>query len=51
VNEIVAQSNVLALNASVEEARAGEVRNLAEQSWQATAQMRAILSDIQKARQ
>jgi methyl-accepting chemotaxis protein len=60
VNDIAAQSNILALNASVEAARAGEygkgfavvaveVRNLAEQSQQATAQVRAILSDIQKA--
>ncbi len=58
VNDISAQSNILALNASVEAARAGEhgkgfavvaveVRNLAEQSRQATAQVRAILSDIQ----
>jgi methyl-accepting chemotaxis protein len=58
VNDIAAQSNMLALNASVEAARAGEhgkgfavvaaeVRNLAEQSKQATAQVRAILSDIQ----
>jgi methyl-accepting chemotaxis protein len=60
VNDIAAQSNMLALNASVEAARAGEygkgfavvaveVRNLAEQSRQATAQVKAILSDIQKA--
>jgi methyl-accepting chemotaxis protein len=60
VNDIAAQSNILALNASVEAARAGEhgkgfavvaveVRNLAEQSRQATAQIKAILSDIQKA--
>jgi methyl-accepting chemotaxis protein len=60
VNDISAQSNILALNASVEAARAGEygkgfavvaveVRNLAEQSQQATARVRAILSDIQKA--
>ena len=60
VNDIAAQSNILALNASVEAARAGEygkgfavvaveVRNLAEQSRQATAQVRTILSDIQKA--
>ena len=60
VNDIAAQSNILALNASVEAARAGEagkgfavvaveVRNLAEQSRQATAQVRAILSDIQRA--
>jgi methyl-accepting chemotaxis protein len=58
VNDIAAQSNMLALNASVEAARAGEhgkgfavvaaeVRNLAEQSKQATMQVRAILSDIQ----
>jgi methyl-accepting chemotaxis protein len=60
VNEIAAQSNMLALNASVEAARAGEhgkgfavvameVRSLAEQSRQATAQVKAILSEIQKA--
>lgn len=60
VNEIASQSNMLALNASVEAARAGEhgkgfavvaseVRSLAEESRQATAQVRAILSDIQKA--
>jgi methyl-accepting chemotaxis protein len=60
VNEIAAQSNILALNASVEAARAGEhgrgfavvaaeVRNLAEQSRQATGQVKAILSDIQSA--
>jgi len=60
VGDIAAQSNMLALNAAVEAARAGEhgkgfavvaaeVRNLAEQSKQATAQVRAILSDIQNA--
>ncbi len=60
VSEIATQSNILALNASVEAARAGEhgkgfavvameVRNLAEQSKQATAQVSAILSEIQKA--
>jgi methyl-accepting chemotaxis protein len=60
VNDIAAQSNMLALNASVEAARAGEhgkgfavvaveVRNLAEQSRQATAQIKMILSNIQKA--
>jgi len=60
VNEIASQSNMLALNASVEAARAGEhgkgfavvameVRSLAEQSREATAQVKAILSEIQKA--
>jgi methyl-accepting chemotaxis protein len=60
VNSIASRSNMLALNASVEAARAGEqgrgfavvaveVRNLAEQSQQATAQVKAILQDIQKA--
>jgi methyl-accepting chemotaxis protein len=58
VGDIATQSNMLALNASVEAARAGEhgkgfavvaaeVRNLAEQSRQATAQVREILMDIQ----
>ncbi|MDM8520096.1 methyl-accepting chemotaxis protein [Anaerolineales bacterium HSG6] len=60
VNDIASQSNLLALNASVEAARAGEhgkgfavvaveVRNLAEQSKQATAQVKAILGEIQQA--
>ncbi len=60
VNDIAAQSNLLALNASVEAARAGEhgkgfavvaveVRNLAEQSKQATAQVKTILNEIQRA--
>ncbi len=60
VNDLAEQSNLLAVNASIEAAKAGEhgkgfavvaqeVRTLAEQSKQATAQVRSILSDIQKA--
>jgi len=59
VNDISDQSHLLALNAAMEAARAGEagrgfavvageVRNLAEQSRQATAQISGILSEIQK---
>ncbi len=60
VNDLAEQSNLLAVNASIEAAKAGEqgkgfavvaqeVRNLAEQSKQATVQVRGILGDIQKA--
>lgn len=59
VNELAEQSNLLALNASIEAARAGdegrgfavvarEIRGLADQSRQATAQVRTILGEIQK---
>ncbi len=60
VSEIATQSNLLALNAAIEAARAGaqgrgfavvanEVRTLAQQSTQAAAQVRHILSEIQNA--
>jgi methyl-accepting chemotaxis protein len=60
VEDLAAQSNLLAVNAAIEAAKAGEhgkgfgvvaqeVRSLAEQSRQATSQVRTILSDIQKA--
>ncbi len=60
VNDIADQSNLLALNATIEAAKAGEqgkgfavvaaeVRNLADQSKQATARVRSILGDIQRA--
>ena len=60
VNDLADQSNILALNAAIEAAKAGEqgkgfgvvateVRNLADQSKQATAKVRVILGDIQKA--
>ena len=60
VDDLAAQSKLLAVNASIEAAKAGEegkgfsvvaqeVKSLAEQSKQATAQVRGILSDIQKA--
>lgn len=60
VQELAEQSNMLAVNAAIEAARAGEhgygfsvvaseVRSLAEQSRQATVQIRSILGEIQKA--
>ncbi len=60
VNDLAEQSNVLAVNAAIEANKAGEhgkgfaivaqeVKSLAEQSKQATAQVRALLGDIQKA--
>jgi methyl-accepting chemotaxis protein len=59
VNEIAEQSHLLALNASIQAAAAGEhgrsfsvvageMKNLAGQSKQATVQVRSILGDIQK---
>ena len=60
VSDLASQSNLLAVNASIEAAKAGEqgkgfavvaqeVRSLAEQSKDATEQVRGILNDIQKA--
>lgn len=60
VEELAAQSNMLAVNAGIEAAKAGEhgrgfmvvaqeMRSLAEQSRQATVQVMAILTEIQKA--
>ena len=60
VDDLAAQSNLLAVNASIEAAKAGEygrgfsvvaqeVKSLADQSKQATTQVRAILTQIQKA--
>src|SRR5208283_2790829 len=60
VNDLAEQSNLLAVNAAIEAAKAGEqgkgfavvaqeVKSLAEQSKQATAQVRGILGDVQKA--
>lgn len=60
VEDLAAQSNLLAVNAAIEAAKAGEhgkgfnvvaqeVKSLAEQSRQATNQVRTILYDIQKA--
>ena len=60
VEDLSGQSKLLAVNASIEAAKAGEhgkgfavvaqeVKSLAEQSRQATAQVRSILGDIQQA--
>jgi len=60
VDDLAQQSNLLAVNASIEAAKAGdqgrgfaivaqEVKSLAEQSKAATTQVRNILNDIQKA--
>lgn len=60
VNDLAEQSNLLAVNAAIEAAKAGEhgkgfavvaheVRSLAVQSKEATAQVRTILNDIQRA--
>lgn len=60
VSDLAEQSNLLAVNASIEAAKAGEhgrgfvvvaqeMRSLAEQSRQSTAQVRSILFDVQKA--
>jgi methyl-accepting chemotaxis protein len=60
VEDLAAQSNLLAVNAAIEAAKAGEqgkgfavvaqeVKSLAEQSRAATGQVRTMLTDIQKA--
>ncbi|MGR9012269.1 MAG: methyl-accepting chemotaxis protein [Gammaproteobacteria bacterium] len=60
VNDLAEQSNLLAVNAAIEAAKAGdqgkgfavvaqEIKSLAEQSKLATTQVRTILAEIQKA--
>lgn len=60
VNELADQSNLLSVNAAIEAAKAGdhgrgfavvaqEVKSLADQSKEATTQVRGILNEIQKA--
>jgi methyl-accepting chemotaxis protein len=60
VSDLAEQSNLLAVNAAIEAAKAGEqgkgfavvageIRSLAERSKQATGQVRAILLDVQRA--
>ena len=60
VTDIADQSNLLAVNAAIEAAKAGEqgkgfavvaqeIKNLASQSKQATSEVRKILNDVQKA--
>ncbi len=60
VDDLAEQSNLLAVNASIEASKAGEygkgfivvaqeIKGLAEQSKQATKQVRSILNDVQKA--
>jgi methyl-accepting chemotaxis protein len=59
VNDLTEQSNLLAVNASIEAAKAGEqgkgfsvvaqeIKHLAERSKESTIQIRSILADIQK---